>query len=145
MTRRNILEIKSISDLPDWHRRKLAADSRVGESIKKVRSVVKAHKSRRNYEDELCQQLTLSGLPEPQRQHQWCPGRKFRCDIFYAPNLVIELEGGVHRIKDKFDRDILKSQAAFFANIRFLRIATSQVKSGEAVELVRKALKAVGL
>lgn len=94
------------------------------------------------YERWLANQLVAAGLPEPARQFRWLDDRQFDADLAYPP-LLIEIDGAAHRIKGRFLDDIEKSQQALLNGYHLLRIATSQVRSGKAVEIVRQALERV--
>jgi very-short-patch-repair endonuclease len=93
-------------------------------------------------EDILALQIERAGL-HLERQYHWYPGRKFRAD-FADPTarLLVELDGAAHRIKGRFHDDIVKSQLALLAGWRLLRISSSQVRQGEAAEIVRQAINA---
>ena len=95
-----------------------------------------------NYELELFRQIRLAGLPTPCREYPFAkPERKFRADLAYPDlRLLIEIEGAPHRIKARYQSDIERRQWAFLHNWKILPVLPAQVRSGEAVELVRKAL-----
>ena len=68
-------------------------------------------------------------------------GRSWRADIaFLSARLLVEVDGGVHMLRKRFDADIPKSQAALALGYRVLRVSPKQVASGEALEHVRRAL-----
>ena len=68
--------------------------------------------------------------------------RGWRFDLCWpALKLAVEVDGAVHRIKERFLADMEKHQAAFAAGWRVLRVAPRQVRNGAAVELVRQALQ----
>lgn len=95
-----------------------------------------------DYETWLANQLVAAGLPEPARQFRWLDERQYVADLAYPP-LLIEIDGAAHRIKGRFLDDILKNQQALLNGYHLLRIATSQVRSGVAVDIVRCALDRV--
>lgn len=92
-------------------------------------------------EGRLAQQMIAAGL-KFERQYKWCPGRKFRADYAMPERkLLIELDGAVHRIKAQWKRDIIKRQLAITHGWTMLPIATDQVRSGTAVDVIQGALK----
>lgn len=95
-----------------------------------------------DYETWLANQLVAHGLPEPARQFRWLDERLYVADLAYPP-LLIEIDGAAHRIKGRFLEDIEKCQQAVLNGFYLLRIATSQVRSGAAVEVVKSALERV--
>lgn len=95
-----------------------------------------------DYETWLANQLEASGLPAPACQFRWLDERLYVADLAYPP-LLIEIDGAAHRIKGRFLDDIEKNQQALLNGYYLLRIATSQVRSGKAVEIVRRALERV--
>ena len=97
-----------------------------------------------DYAAVLCLQIVEAALGDPALAGQWfreftfhesrnwrldvaCPGRK----------LAIEVDGGVHRIKKRFLGDIEKHNALVFAGWTYLRVTPEQVRTGEALALVR--------
>lgn len=95
-----------------------------------------------DYETWLANQLEQAGLPKPARQFRWLDDRQYRADLAYPP-LLIEIDGAAHRIKGRFLDDIEKNQQALLAGYWLLRIATSQVRNGKAVDIIRRALDRV--
>ena len=88
------------------------------------------------------------GLPEPQREYRFHPTRKWRLDFAWpAVMLAVEVEGGIYRggghthVKD-LKRDMEKSNALTLLGWRLLRFHGDQVRSGEAVAVIRQALTA---
>jgi very-short-patch-repair endonuclease len=96
---------------------------------------------------DLLTQLRATGLPEPATEYRFCPGRLFRADYCWIPQrLILEIEGGVwvggrHTHPTGFIRDMEKYNLATILGFRLLRCTPKMVKSGEALELVRKALE----
>jgi hypothetical protein len=95
-----------------------------------------------DYETWLANQLVAHGMPQPALQFMWLDDRQYRADLAYPP-LLIEIDGAAHRIKGRFMDDILKSQAALLNGYYLLRVATSQVRDGNAVKVVQAALERV--
>jgi len=68
-------------------------------------------------------------------------GRGWRFDLCWTDMwLAVEIDGAVHRTKERFASDLPKQQEAFALGYKFLRVSPAQVRSGEALALVREAL-----
>lgn len=99
-------------------------------------------------EDTFLFQVRALGLPEPEREVCVIPGRKFRFDFcFRAAKLLIEINGGTftqggHSTGLGIRRDYTKSNLAQLAGWRCLSFDGKAVRSGEAVEVTKKALEA---
>lgn len=86
-------------------------------------------------------QIELAGLPLPIREYCFHDTRNWRIDLCWTDRmLALEVDGEVHRIKGRFVADLEKHQALFFAGYRLLRVSTAQVRSGEALRIVERAL-----
>ena len=92
-------------------------------------------------------QVKAAGLPEPEREAAVIPGRKFRFDFcFREARLLIEINGGTftkggHSTGRGIARDYEKANLAVLQGWRVLSFDGKSVKSGEAVETIRKALE----
>lgn len=94
-----------------------------------------------DYSKMLLAQMELAGLPAPKPEFKFHATRGWRIDAAYPDRLIaIEIEGAVHRLKDRFQRDMEKYQELFLAGWRLLRVSTAQVRSGAALRLVERAL-----
>jgi very-short-patch-repair endonuclease len=99
-------------------------------------------------EDLLLFQIRAMGLPEPEREYRAIKGRMFRFDFAWTePNhkLLVEVNGGTytqgaHSTGQGIARDYEKANLAQLAGWRVLTFDCKAVKSGEAVEVVRRAL-----
>lgn len=91
--------------------------------------------------------MRAHGLPEPVREYRFHPTRKWRLDFAWpAVMLAVEVEGGIYRggghtSTTGLKRDIEKGNALTMAGWRVLRFHGDQVRSGEAVALIRQALE----
>ena len=86
-------------------------------------------------------QIASAGLPEPYREHMFHVNRNWRCDLAWPDvKKSVEIDGGVHRIKGRFQSDIDKHNALTLAGWRWIRVTPAQVKSGEALDLVKELL-----
>jgi very-short-patch-repair endonuclease len=109
-----------------------------------VRSPKGKRGPRTDYEGILALQIKMAGLPAPEREYKFAAaeGRKFRADLAFPDKmLLIEIDGAVHRIKGRFDRDLEKGQIALRLGWRVLHTSPVQVKNGRALQLVEAALK----
>lgn len=76
------------------------------------------------------------------REFTFHESRNWRLDLACpALKLGIEVDGIVHRIKKRFLGDIEKHNALTFAGWAYLRVTPEQVRTGEALALVRAYLK----
>ena len=97
-------------------------------------------------EETLAFQIQAMGLPEPEREYQAVPKRKFRYDFaFVQEKLLIEVQGGIwirgsHARPKGITRDMTKLNLAQLAGWRVLQFSPAMVRSGEAVEMIAKAL-----
>jgi very-short-patch-repair endonuclease len=87
-------------------------------------------------------QILQAGLPgEWFREFTFHESRHWRLDVACpARKLGIEVDGGVHRIKGKFLRDMEKWNALTFAGWRVVRVTPEQVRTGEALTMMRAFL-----
>lgn len=87
---------------------------------------------------------------EFEREYQAIPGRKFRWDFHIAPDLLIEVQGGVwnhgksaHSNGAGLTRDAEKASLAAAHGYRQITATTAQVKSGEALAWIKQAIRRV--
>ena len=98
-------------------------------------------------EDLFAFQATAAGLPTFEREVMAIPGRKFRFDFCWREaRLLVEINGGTftqggHSTGLGIRRDYEKSNLAVLAGWRVLVFDAKAVRSGEALEVVRKALE----
>lgn len=99
-------------------------------------------------EDLFAFQLDSLGVTGYVREFRAIPGRKFRYDFaFVEEKLLVEINGGTytkgaHSTGAGIARDYEKANLACLAGWRCLSFDGKAVRSGEAVEVVRKALEA---
>lgn len=83
------------------------------------------------------------------REHQFCPGRKWRADFAWTgPRLLLEVEGGTwtggrHVTGAGFSADAEKYATATAMGWRVLRVTGDHVRDGRAVQWLQQALAAV--
>lgn len=95
-------------------------------------------------EELLAFQLRAMHIPH-EREFAFCPGRRWRAD-FRVADLLIEVEGGGwsggwHVRGAGFEADCAKYGEAVVLGYRVLRVTPAMVQSGEALDLVQRALK----
>ena len=129
-----------------WTEAQLASLVKRGLAKPQKRAISRPSAPRRHpkTEDALAQQMSLLGLPLPQRQYKFAaPERKFRADFCWPDRkLIIEVEGQAHSIRAQREADIARRQWCHFHGWTVLSVSSKQVRSGEAIEIVRKALQA---
>ena len=77
------------------------------------------------------------------REYSWAldEGRGYRADFrFVGQSVLLECEGGAHAIKRQHLEDCQRASVAAALGWRVLRVHRAMIESGEAVELVRRAL-----
>jgi very-short-patch-repair endonuclease len=104
------------------------------------------HLARKYNNEELLQNIIkAAGLPVPVREYRFLPDRRFRFDLAWpGVHLAVEINGQVHRIKKRFLSDIEKMNLAREAGWQVVQVTPSMVRSGEALELCRRALDLAG-
>ena len=99
------------------------------------------------WEQMLAEQLTEAGI-EFETEYRFAVHRRWRLDFAIFPMtrdegrwIGIDIDGGVHRIKDKFARDVERHNALAMSGAWLhLRVTPAMVRSKEALELIRRAL-----
>ena len=122
------------------------------------------------WEEELWMQLVFqANVPRPVREYVFHPTRNWRFDFSWPGYLVnlshytrindttppgvgvldgltfrsliaVEMEGGIHRIKDRFARDVEKYNEAQLLGWTVLRVTPGEIKAGLAIPLICRAL-----
>lgn len=97
-------------------------------------------------EETLLGQIRLVGLPEPQREYRFWPGRRFAYDFAWPDRmLAVEVEGAIwaggrHTSGAGFLRDADKYNEAALRGWKVLRVTSNHIQSGEALRLIERAL-----
>jgi very-short-patch-repair endonuclease len=97
-------------------------------------------------EETLLWQIKVAGLPAPEREYAFCPGRRFRADFaFKAPRILVEVEGGVwsrgrHNRGLGFIQDCEKGNQAVLLGWRLLRFTEKHIRDGSAVTMIERLL-----
>ena len=101
------------------------------------------------YSRALARQIRGASLPAPILEYPFDKqieggGRRWAFDLAWPSlMLAVEVDGAVHRIKERFKSDLEKRQAADRLGWRVLPVSPRQVESGRALELVRDALAGI--
>lgn len=104
-----------------------------------VKAATKPKAAGDRYPDMLAAQIAAAGLPTPEREHKWHPTRRFRADLAWpATKFIVEVDGAVHRIKGKFERDIERHNLLIQAGWVYIRVTPEMVRTGEALTWVRE-------
>lgn len=99
-------------------------------------------------ENQLTKQITQAGLPEPVRELRFHPDRRWRFDFAWPDALVaIEIDGatwtqGRHTRGKGYESDCEKLNEAALMGWQALRVTGRHVRSGQALEWLRRALSA---
>lgn len=149
------MRVARLNDLPARHRQR--AKEQMDRPAPKREAagdpvVKRAPAGKVDYGRMLAQQIVAAGLPEPVLEWTFDAqldgsGRSWRFDLAWPGwlaldigKLAVEVDGGVHKLTKRFNADIPKHQAAFALGYKLLRVSPEQVKSGEALEFIRRAL-----
>lgn len=95
----------------------------------------------------LANRISAAGLPHPEVQFRFCPTRKWRADFAYPlARLLIEVQGGIwsggrHARGSGVAAEAEKFSTAAALGYRVLPVTRDMVESGQAVELIRRALE----
>lgn len=98
-------------------------------------------------EREMAMAIRMAKLPKPTREVCLVEGRRFRCDFAWEEQkVVLEVEGGIwnggrHTSPKGFTADCEKYNLLAIAGYKVLRVVDTQIRSGEAVEWLRRALE----
>ena len=103
--------------------------------------------SKSELEELLDFQIKAVGLPEPEREYQFYPDRKFRADFAWIKQkLLVEVEGGIwakgaHARPRGILRDMEKGNLAALGGWMYLRVSGADIKEGRAIDLIECALQ----
>lgn len=97
-------------------------------------------------EEEALRQILRAGFPEPEREHQFVPDRKWRFDIAWPrEKIALEVEGGIwiqgrHSTGAGMEADMEKYNRAQIEGWTVLRVSSNHIKRGEIVPMLEKLL-----
>jgi very-short-patch-repair endonuclease len=85
-------------------------------------------------------------LPKPERQYRFTEAlardkkaRKHAFDFCWPDRmLAVEVDGGVHRIKERFRADIERHNLAQILGWRVLRFSPADIKAGKAIDALER-------
>jgi very-short-patch-repair endonuclease len=117
---------------------------RAPEASEAKRAILKAHRER--HETALATVLHQAGLPEPEREYLWWPGRKFRADFSYPERrILIEVQGGSwgkgHSRADRYAEDRVRQAEAQMRGWVVIEVTPVMIEDGRALSLIERALK----
>jgi len=93
-------------------------------------------------EEQMAQQIALCKLPEPVRQFRWYPARRWKLDFAWPKiKLAVEVQGNIHRIKQRFKDFFERHYALTFAGWKVLYVGGDDVRSGRAVAWLEQLLQ----
>jgi len=107
------------------------------------------------WEEMLAEQMELAGVPEPKRQYRFDPASRRTVDFAWLAGtyfhngvwmslygeVALEVDGSVHRIKDKWQRDVDRHNWLELHGWSHLRVTPEMVRSGEALTLIQRFFK----
>lgn len=94
----------------------------------------------KKWEDLFAWQLDREMIPY-EREYRFLADRKFRFDFALVPvKIAVEIDGGVHRIKQRWTTDREKGNLALLTGWRVLHVDAVQVRSGGALMLLKRLL-----
>ncbi len=92
------------------------------------------------WEDMLCRQIELHGLPKPERESKIIPKRQFRYDLCWPEHkLVVEVQGSTwvagrgHSSGVGIKRDAEKLNLAVLEGYYEMQFVADHIKSGKAI------------
>ena len=97
-------------------------------------------------------QITAAGLADGcERQYPFLPGRRFRADFAWPRRkLIVETDGGIymrggrgggHNTGTGYERDRRRDALAMLDGWRVLRVTSSMITDGFALECIERILK----
>ena len=109
-----------------------------------VPTTIRIKKPKIDYPKLLLDQILITDLPVPVREHKFHPTRKWRFDLaFLESKLAVEVEGGIwtygrHNRAISFIKDMEKYNEACLLGWNLLRFTTDMVKKGESIKIISK-------
>lgn len=99
-------------------------------------------------EATLAFQLQAEGITDYQAEYRFAPPRRWRADLYLpAADLLVDVQGGIY-VNGKHSRgaaqekDYEKANTAQIMGFRFMQFGPSQIRSGEALATIKRALEA---
>jgi very-short-patch-repair endonuclease len=92
-------------------------------------------------EESFAWQLHIAQLPAGVPEYRFDKVRRWRFDRAWPELMVaVEIQGGVHVVREQFYKDLEKRAAAMLAGWRVLEVGPKEVKSGRAIVWLRELL-----
>lgn len=92
-------------------------------------------------EELLAVHIRAEKLPVPVREFEFHPCRGWRLDFAWPQiKFAVEVDGEVHRIKERFHADIEKRAQALLDGWTVLHVGGREVRSGKAIEWLKSLL-----
>lgn len=102
---------------------------------------VKLPKAASAIEETLAVHIRAEQLPRPKRQFIVNPDRRWRLDYAWPElKFACEVDGEVHRIKERFHADIEKHAWLVLNGWTLLRVGGREVRSGQAIAWLKTLL-----
>ena len=106
-----------------------------------AKDLLSLHKPLSTLEETLALHIRAEKLAVPVRQFQFHPERKWRLDFAWPlAHFAVEVQGGVHTIREQFYRDIQKRAHALMAGWTVLEVGQREIHSGQAIAWVKALL-----
>lgn len=98
-------------------------------------------------EETLALHIRADKLEQPIREYAFDAARGWRFDFAWPKlHFAVEVDGEVHRIRERFHSDIHKGARALMLGWAVLHVSGREVRSGEAIQWVKALLwERVGL
>lgn len=96
------------------------------------------------YAEQLAQQCQAAGIPEPQREFQFLPDRKFRFDLAWPEHgIAVEVHGGIwiygrHQRPYGFVKDLEKMNLAVLHDWKVLAVVPDMIRDGQALRMIQR-------
>lgn len=119
---------------------------RGGAAVKKVVKVTSHQKPVSEIEAIFDLQMRVEKLPKSQMNFQFDTSRGWMLDRAWPEyKLAVEIDGMVHRIKDRFERDIEKFAFALIAGWTVLHVSGKNVHNRKGVEWLKQLMMQRGM
>lgn len=111
--------------------------------IKDAAPTPKRGAARSALETMLEARMAAANITGYQTEYRSLPNRKYRLDFAWPEKkLGVEVQGQVHRIKQRFDDDIDKRALHILAGWRIIEVHRRAIQDGSAVEWIKALLSA---
>jgi very-short-patch-repair endonuclease len=131
----------------NWSEKDLARYRNKGaDAVRKPKKRTSSQKPASELEVLFDLQMRTDKLPAGVMNYYFMEERKFNFDRAYPDHKVaIEIDGMVHRIKDRFERDIEKFALATLLGWTVLRVSGKTIREGRAIIWVKQLLRQKGI